>query len=65
MAEVCFKEVETYASCFQNTAAKYITYKLIMDLFLAAKRRPGSKVKTWWWEQEGLDLEVIRTAAQE
>ena len=42
MAEVCFKEVETYASCFQNTAAKYITYKLIMDLFLAAKRMPGS-----------------------
>ena len=36
-----------------------------MGLCLAAKQRPGTRVAMWWWEQEGLDLEGVRTAAQE
>ena len=36
-----------------------------MDLYLAAKQRPGPRVKMRWWEQEGLDLEGKRTAARE
>ena len=33
-----------------------------MDLCLAAKRRPGPRVVMRWWEQEGVDLEGMRTA---
>ena len=36
-----------------------------MDLCLAAKRRPGPRVTMRWWEQEGLDLQGMRTSAQE
>ena len=36
-----------------------------MDLCLAAKQRPGTRVSIPWLEQEGLDLEEIWTAAQE
>ena len=36
-----------------------------MYLCLAAKRRLGPRVAMWWWEQEGLDLEGMRTSAQE
>ena len=36
-----------------------------MDLCMAAKRRPGPRVETRWWEQERLDLEGMRTAAWE
>ena len=41
------------------------TNRPIMDLCLAAKRRPGPRVKMRWWEQEGLDLEGMRTEARE
>ena len=65
MAEAGLQEVETYVSCHQNTVAQYIATKPIMDLCLAAKRSPGPRVEMGWWEQKGLDLEGMRTAAQE
>ena len=45
--------------------AKYIVTRPIIELCLAAKWRPGPRVDMRWWEQEGLDLEGMRTAAQE
>ena len=45
--------------------AKYIATRPIIDLCLAVKRRPGPRVAMRWWEQEVLDLEGARTAAQE
>ena len=33
-----------------------------MDLCLAAERRPGSRVTNQWWDQDGLDVEGMRTA---
>ena len=34
------QEVETYVSCHQNTVAQFIASRPIMDLCLAAVRRP-------------------------
>ena len=65
MVEAGLQEVETYVSRRQNTVAQYIETNPITELYLAAKRRPGTRVSIWWWEQEGLDLEEMRTAAQE
>ena len=65
MAEAGLQEVETYVSRRQNTVAQYIATRLIMDLCLAAKRRPGPRVAMWWWKQEGMDLEGMRTVARE
>ena len=56
MAEAGLQEVETYISRLQNTVTQYIVTRLIMDLFLAAKRMPGPRVATRWREQEGCDL---------
>ena len=65
MAEAGFHKVNTYVCRCQNTVAQYIATRPIMDLFMEAKRRPGPRVKLQWWEQEGLDLEGMRTASQE
>ena len=32
-----------------------------MDLFMAVERRLGPRVFMRWWEQEGLDVEGMRT----
>ena len=34
----------------------FILTRPIMDLSLAAVRRPGVRVSKQWWEQEGIDL---------
>ena len=65
MAEARLQEVETYVSRLQDTVAQYITTRPIMYLCLEAKRRPGPRVTMRWWEQEGLDLQGMRTSAQE
>ena len=62
MAEAGLQEVETYVSRRQNTVVQYIVTRPIMDLCLAKNRRPGPIVTMRWWEQEGLDLERMRTA---
>ena len=64
MAEAGLQESETHISHHQNTLAKYIATRPIMSLCLAEKQRPGKMVEMRWWEQEGLDLEGMRTAAQ-
>ena len=64
MAEAGLQEVETYVSHRHKNVAQYIETRPIVDLYLAAKRRPGPRVTMRFWEQEGLDLEGMRTAAQ-
>ena len=63
MVDPGLQEVDTYVSRLQNTVAKYIATSPIMDLCLAAKQRLGPRVATQWWDQEGLDLDEIRTTA--
>ena len=65
MADAGLQEVETYVSHHQNTVAQYIATRPIMDLCLVANRRLRPRVKMGWWEQDGLDLEGMRTAARE
>ena len=65
MALAGLQKVDNYVSRLQNTVVQYIAIMPIMDLCLAAKRCPGPRVATLWWEQEGLDLEGMRTAARE
>ena len=65
MAEAGLQKVDTYVSLHQNTVAQYISTRPIMDLYLTKKRRPGPRVVTRWWEQEGLELEGLWTASQE
>ena len=42
------QEVESYVSHRQNTVTQFIATKQVMDLFLVAERRPGSRVANWW-----------------
>ena len=50
MAEVGLQDMETYVSGSQNTVAQYIATRPIMDLCLAAERRPGPRVEMRWRE---------------
>ena len=65
MLEASLQDLETYVSCHQNTVAQYIATRPIMDLCLAEKWKTGKRVEMRWWEQEGLYLEGMRTAALE
>ena len=47
MAEAGLQEVETYVSRCQNIAAQFIAISTIIDLCLAAERRPGPQVSNW------------------
>ena len=44
MAKAGLQEVDTYVSCRHNTVAQCIATRPIMELCLAAKRRPGPMV---------------------
>ena len=59
MLEAELQELENYVYGHQNTVAQYIATRPIMDLCLAAKRRPGKRVEMQWWEQEVLYLEAM------
>ena len=48
MEEVLLQEVEAYISLCQNTVSQFIATRPIMDLCLAAERRPGSRVAKRW-----------------
>ena len=65
MIDTGLQEVDTYVSRRQNTAAKFIVTKTIMDLCLMAERRLGSRATKQWWEQDVLDVEDMCTAAWE
>ena len=65
MAEAGLQEVDTYVSRHQNTVAKFIATRPIMDLCLAAARSMGSMVSNKWWNQDGLESEGMRTTAWE
>ena len=65
MEEEILMEMETYFSRFQNTAAQFIATRTIINLCLAADQRPGSRVVKRCWDQYGLDLKGMQTAAQE
>ena len=65
MLEAGLQELESYLPRHQNTVAPYIATTPIMDLCLAAKRRPGKRVEMQLWGQEGLYLEAMYMAAWE
>ena len=49
----------------QNNTTQYITTCSILDLCLAADHWTGARVEWRWWNQGGLDLEVVRSEAKE
>ena len=60
MAEAGMQYIETYVVHIQNTAAKYIATRPIMDLCLAEGRSPGVRVLKSRWEQENLNMGGIQ-----
>ena len=65
MAEVGLQEVDNYVSVCHITVAQIIATRPIMELCLAADRRPGPRISNRWWEKDKVDVEGMRTAAQE
>ena len=56
MPETGIQEIETYTTRFQNTATQFIVTRPIVDLCLAAVRRPGAQDLRRWWAQECIDI---------
>ena len=54
------EEIGVYISCHQNTFAQYIATRPIMDLILAAERKPGIRLSRQWCDQPALDIMGIR-----
>ena len=57
MGEAGLKEMKTCVYRRYNTVAQFIATKPIMELCLTVLQRPGSRVVTWCWKQDGLELE--------
>ena len=49
-----------YIARRQNTVAQYIATRPIMNLCLAAERKPGLRLSRQCWEQNDLDIIGIR-----
>ena len=64
MAEVGLHKVETYISRRHNTVAQFIASGTIMYLCLAAEWRLVPRVSMPWWEQDGVNVEGMKTAAR-
>ena len=62
MVEVVLKELDNYITRCQNTVAKFIATRPIVDLCLAAARCSGARFLMQWWEKEGINLEGIHEA---
>ena len=56
------QEVETYIYHRLNKVAQFIAIRTIMDLFMVAEKRPGTRVSKRLWEQYGVDMEGMWTA---
>ena len=65
MSEAGLQVVDIYVSCCQNTFSHFIATRPIMYLCLVEEWRPGSRVTKRWWDQDVLDVEGMRTEAQE
>ena len=65
MEEAGIHEVDTYVSCHQNTVTQFNVTRPIMDLCLASECRPGPRLSKRRWEQDGMDVEEMRTACWE
>ena len=56
LREVGLDNLELYIRQRHKILAQFITDQPIMDLFLEVERRPRSRVKKWWWDQDSLNL---------
>ena len=65
MVAVGLEEVETYVLQLQNTIAQYIVTHLILELYLAVKRRPVTWVARRWWNQEVFNLDIMMSEVGE
>ena len=57
--------METYIYRRQNTVAQFIATRPIPYMSLVGEQKLGSSVAKWWWEQERLDVEGMRTVDRE
>ena len=49
----------------QNTVAKYIATRPLLDLCEHTKRRGGVRVSRRWWDQKGIDWEKAKAREAE
>ena len=62
---VGLEDIGVYIALLHNTVTQYITNRPIMDLCLAAERKPGMCLSRQWWEQLALDIQRIRAGHAE
>ena len=60
LAMVGLDVIGVYIACRQNTVEQYIAARPMMELCLAAERRPGMRILRRWWEHTALDILGIR-----
>ena len=58
-----FLTIEEYVRWRQNTVARYIAVRSLLDLCEGSERDPGARVSIRWWEQEGIDISGAREAS--
>ena len=64
MKEAGIVQIRTSILRRQNTVARFIVTRPILDLFEKTNRRPGTRVARRWWEQTGIDWKGAREIAE-
>ena len=49
VGEAGFEGINKYITRRQNTVARYIATRKILDLCEQSNQRPGARVYLWWW----------------
>ena len=66
LTTVGLDEIGVYIDCHHNMVTQYIATHPIMDLCLAAERKPVLQLFLWrWWEHPALDILGIRAGHAE
>ena len=60
LSMVGLEDIGVYIALLHNTVTQYIANRPIMDLCLAAERKPGMCLSRQWWGQLALDTQRIR-----
>ena len=65
MKEAGLTDVQTSINRRQNTVAKYISTRPLLDLCEGAMRREGLRVTLMWWDQTGIDWDKAKARKAE
>ena len=65
MTEAGFKDIRTSINNRQNTVAKYIATRPLLDLYDGTNQIGGARVSRGWWDKKGINWDKAKSRVAE